>query len=281
VSAVENFADIVAAWAQREPSVQALVLIGSQSRRPDDPVWRADAQSDWDFQIITSNPQLFADAAWTRGLAGAEVRAYAVREARLGDVPKIAAVFAGAEADFVILPAARLDQLKQATELGQHSSAGEVRRNLQSVAVVLRPGWRFLKGAETWEPYYRWIVAEVPDPRLDDAAARSLAEGFVCDYVWTLRKLERGELLAAQRMLHRELAETNFRLLHELKLRRNERSFPDARRIERVAGANEVAGVTVAAMPAAASLHAAVVGSGATLRELMSALAPGWRWPLL
>ena len=280
MSPVRNFAEVVAAWAGREPTMEALVLIGSQTREADDAVWRADAQSDWDFQIVTSRPEMFFDSAWTRGLEGGTLRAYALREARLGDVPKINAVFAEGEADFVILPAGRLGQLRQATEGGQHRSAGEVRRQLQSLAIVIRPGWRFLHGAEAWEPFYRQIVAEVPDPRLDDAAARALADGFVCDWVWVRRKLERGELTAAQRVLHRELAETNFRLLHELKLRRGERSFPEARRIERVAAAADLAAVTVDATCAPAALHAAAAKSAATCRELMRGLVGGaWRWP--
>jgi hypothetical protein len=95
------------------------------------------------------------------------------------------------------------------------------------------------------------------------------------------RKIARGELLTAQRMLHRELAETNFRLLHELKLRRGERSFPEARRIERVAAEAELAAVSVCATLGAEALEAAVDKSAATLCTLMKALVgEGWRWPL-
>lgn len=282
MSGTENFADTVATWAQHEPSVEALVLIGSRTRPPADTLWRADAFSDWDFQVVTSKPQMFSDTSWTHGLEGTEVRAYAHREARLGDVPKISVVFKGAEADFILLPAPRLKQLRQATLLGQHREPGEVRRNLQSLAIVLRPGWLFLKGAETWEPFYRSVLKEVPDPRLDDAMVRTISDGFVCDYVSARRKLERGELLTVQRMLHRDLAEVNFRLMHELKLRRGERSFPEARRIERVATPGEISSLCVNALPNAGLLHAAIEQSAATLRALVDALAGGtWRWPIL
>jgi len=268
------------AWAEHEPAVQAVTLIGSRVREADDTVWRADAQSDWDFQIITTRPGIFAEAAWTRGLAGTEVRAYAARTARIGGVPKVNALFAGAEVDFVVIPAGQLRLLKFCFRLGLHRREGRMRRAAQALAVVIRPGWRFLKGAKTWEPFYRRVVAEVPDARLNDEAVRRLAEGLVCDHVWTLRKLERGELLAAQRMLHRELAETNFRLLHELKLRRGERSFPEARRIERVATAAELADVGVDAPLEAMALRAAADQSAATCRELTRALTgAAWRRP--
>lgn len=270
----------MAAWAEREPSVTALVLIGSQTRSTKDSIWHPDAQSDWDFQIVTSNPQMFFDSNWTKGLKGAEIRAYAVREARLGDVPKINAVFADVEADFVLLPLERLEQLRQATDLGQHRLAGEVRRNLQSLAIVIRPGWHFLKGAKIWEPFYQSIISEVPDARMDDVAVRSIAEGFVCDYVWALRKLERGELLAVQRMLHRELVEVNFKLMHELKLRRDERSFPEARRIELVTNQKELMSLSVSSSPDAHALKTALKHAADTQRSLVNLLlGASWHWP--
>ncbi|MSU25015.1 MAG: hypothetical protein EXS32_14505 [Opitutus sp.] len=207
------------------------------------------------------------------------LRTYAVRIARLGAVPKIAVLFAGAEADLVIQPAAKLRLARLAMALGLHRREGAVRRRLQELAVVIRPGWKFLKGAEAWEPFYRRVVAEVPDARLNGAELQALADGFVIDAVWTVRKIERGELLAAQRMIQRELAEVNFRLLHEWRLRRGERSFPEARRIERIAAPAELASVTVHAALAASALRAAVEESSATLRGLMGALEADWRWP--
>jgi len=280
VSLRGNFADVVTEWAAREPSVRALVLIGSQVRSADDAVWRADAQSDWDFIVITSRPAMFADATWTRGLAGAKLLAYAARSTRVGRVPKANTIFAGAEADFVAQPARLLRVGRMLMTLGWHRRDGWLRRSLQDLAVVIRPGWKFLKGAEDWEPFYQRVVAEVSDARLSDGAARSLADVFVCDWLWVMRRIDRGELHAAQRWLHRELAEVNFRLLHELKLRRGERSFPEARRIERVAATDELGTVTVDAALNTAALRAAVEKSAQTLRGLMGALmGDAWRWP--
>jgi hypothetical protein len=256
------------------------VLIGSRERANGDRIWRADSLSDWDFQIITSRPAMFGDRDWTRGLVGTEVRAYAARTARIGGVPKVNAVFAGAEADFVIIPTKLLRRIKAATALGKHRREGPLRRSLQDLAVVIRPGWRFIKGGRAWEAFYRRVVREVPDPRLGDGAARRLAEGFFCDWIWTRRKIARGEFLAAQRMLHRELAETNYRLLHELRLRRGDRSFPEVRRIERIAGPAELAAVTVESRPRRAALEAALEKSAAACKSLMRSLVGGeWRWP--
>jgi hypothetical protein len=106
-----------------------------------------------------------------------------------------------------------------------------------------------------------------------------LAEAFVCDYVFTRRKVQRGELCAAQRWLHHQLAETNFRLLHELRLRCGKTSFPDARRLEQLEDPLG-GGATVAAVPTAASLHVALEVAAGTHRQLITALVgAAWRWP--
>ena len=64
---------------------------------------------------------------------------------------------------------------------------------------VIRPGWRFLKGGETWDEFYKKTVADVDDPRLSDDEAKRIANIFICDYIWVARKIDRGELIAAQR----------------------------------------------------------------------------------
>jgi hypothetical protein len=120
----------------------------------------------------------------------------------------------------------------------------------------------------------------VPDPRLSDEAACELAECFICDYVWILRKIRRGELRTAQRTLYQELAEVNLKLLHELKQRRNEKSFTKARRIEKIASLAELDAITVDARIEAAALLAAVEKCAGTCRGLMQALmGAAWRWP--
>ncbi len=273
-----DFGEAMTAWAQRTPAVKALVLIGSRERKATDEIWRADPESDWDFQIITSAAGRFSNSDWTREIGkNFEIRAYASRVARIGGVPKVNAIFTGVETDFVILSAGMMRLLKWLVLLGRHRMEGKVRRGLQDLAIVIRPGWRFLHGSEAWDPFYRKVVAEVPDLRLSDEAARGLAHAFACEQLWTLRKIARGELSAAQRMLHRELAETNFRLLHELKLRRSERSFPEGRRIERVASARELEAVCVRATLDAGQLRAAVDHSATTCERLMRDLV-GETW---
>ncbi len=275
-----DFGEAMTQWADRDPAISGLVLIGSRERPETDELWRADAHSDWDFQVITSKPKQFENSSWARDLPGFELQAYAVRPAIIGGVPKVNAVFSNAEADFVIIPAVSARLLRLCIALGLHRGEGRARRHVQDLAEVIRPGWRFLKGGERWETLYRIAVGAVPDPHLEDQDVSQLAEGFVCDYVWTLRKITRGELVTAQRMLHLGLAETNLRLFHELKQRRGERTFTKARRIEWVAKKDEIMELCVEAPLESHALHAAVEQSALTCRKLVKALiGDAWRWP--
>jgi len=271
------FADTFAAWASTQPSIKAAVLIGSHIR-PEGAPNAADLSSDWDFQVVTSAPRLFSDGEWTRELAGRELRLYAVRPA-FGGVQKVTALFADAETDFVVIPSVQLRLARIAFALGLHRRPGPARRGLADLAVVIRPGYRLIKGAEAWATFYDRVIRDVPDPRLDDAEVVSLANGFVCDVVWIQRKLARGELLAAQRMLYQSLAETNYRLLHEARLRRGEPSYPEARRLERVCTPDEVGMMGLEGRLTPEDLSRTTSEARKTLERLMGRLVPAWKWP--
>lgn len=278
---MSDLGKLMAEWSAQQPSVSGLVLIGSRVRFERSPVDSADEHSDWDFHVITSNPALFGNSAWVSELDGVRALAYAVRPAVIGGVPKVNAVFSCGEADLVVIPEQALAGLEAKVAEGAHLSEGPVRKGMQDIAEVIRPGWRFLKGRERWGRLYEKAVAEVSDPHLSDDAVRQLGEAFVCDYVWTLRKIARGEFHAAQRVLHRELGEVNYQLLHELRFRRGERTFTKARRIEQIINREELDWVTISPSLDRQSLEVAIERAAATCRKLMKDLLGGtWRWPL-
>ncbi len=265
-------------WAQAEPSVQALVLIGSQVRAG--ATGGADDHSDWDFQLITSRPELFDDRAWTQQLNCGPVIAYVLREGRLGAAQKVSALFAGGEIDLVIMPAKRLKLARRLFQFGLASKLRALREGLGGLSVVLRDGYRFIKGEAEWGVFFRRIATEIAPTRLSDEQVRQLAEGFVCDYVSTLRKVDRGEFLAAQRWLHHHLVEVNFRLLHELRQRKGLASFPDGRRLEFLSTESEK--IAVAATLGSQPLRSAVEKAAAVHRDLVAELVGAtWRWPEL
>lgn len=270
--------DTFVAWARREPSVVGLVLIGSRCRSSVD-VAAADRFSDWDYQVVTSRPGLFSDRAWLRAAGLPEPLAYTARLGRLARVSKVTAIFPGAELDLVLLPAGKLRHARWVRTLG---FGALLARNaaLGELALVLRPGHRVIKGGAGWEDFFQWIVTVAPPPRIDDREVAALAEGFVCDYVSTCQKIERGELHAAQRWLHANLAEVNFRLAHELRLRRGQPSFPDARRIEALGDPTLAAALAVNAALDLQSLARAVEHSAETCRKTVAALiGAAWQWP--
>ena len=265
-------------WAQREPSIAALVLIGSRARPHASGITAADELSDWDFQVVTSRPGIFASPDWIQASGLGEPIAYAVRPGRLGTATKVSAVLREGELDLVVIPAARLRLAKWLSGMGLVARFASVRHSLSGLATVLRDGHQVMIGEKKWGAFFRRVAVEFPPLRLNDAALRALAEGFVCDYVSTRHKIERGEFLAAQRWVHLQLAEVNFQLLHELRQRRGEPSMPDVRRIERLSFDSR--GIAVNALPTAEGLRAAIDKCAATLRELMQELVGDtWRWP--
>ncbi|HVU34929.1 MAG TPA: hypothetical protein VHE61_15960 [Opitutaceae bacterium] len=270
--------DAVIAWAQRDASVDGLILIGSRVRAPGPGA--ADQYSDWDFHIITSNPDRFRTAAWTRDSGIPAPLAYVARGGRLGSATKVSAVFAAGQLDLVVIPTRQVRQMRWLWRLGLATRLPAAAKGLADLAVVIRAGYRVLKGDRLCGDVYARVAKDIPTPRLSDEGVRELAEGFVCDYVSTRQKIARGELIAAQRWLHHLLVETNFRLLHELRLRRGEASMPDARRVEQLAPLEQADLVRVAAVPDAESLTDACEQAADALRALARDLiGDSWHWP--
>lgn len=264
-------------WAEADPAVVLLVQIGSRARA--EGAWgAAQADSDWDFQLATTEPARFADATWL-GTLGLTPLVYVARPGRLGSADKVTAVFPAGVLDLVIIPATALRGAGIIPPGGFASYPPAARQALTDLSAVLRGGYRIRKGGAEFVALYESVTREVPPARLSDSAVRQVADGFVCDYLSTRQKLARGEWAAAQRWLHHQLAEANFRLLHEWRERQGLPSFPDARRLETLPGLR-AADVTVAALPTAESLQPAVEAAAATLRGLVDSLLAGtWRWP--
>ena len=268
---------LISTWAAADPALALCVLIGSQARAGD-PATGPDAGSDWDFQLATTAPERFADGAWLAAL-GLSPLAYALRPGRLGSALKATAVTARGEIDLVILPTEPLRGLARLVVGGALPPEPVARQALTDLAAVLAGGYRILKGEAEFGAFYARVASAIPPARLDDGEVRRLAEGFVCDYVALRRRLARGELLAARRALHLQLAEGNARLLHELRLRRGLPSFPDVRRLERL----DPAAAARLALPDtadAAGLHAGALTAAQTCRDLLQELlGTAWRWP--
>ncbi len=269
--------ELMAEWAKADEEIAMLALIGSRARDRADPL-AADESSDWDFHLGTDAEQRFDDSRWLTHL-GLEPLHYVNRAGRLGSARKVTAIFATTEVDCVILPLASLRAAARQVLQGWPSVPPPLYHATADLASVLQGGFRFLKGGDEFGAFYEFAANRVSQARLSDAAAVGLADGFVCDYVATRKKIRRGEFIAARRWLHVQLFETNLRLLHELRQRRHLPSQPDGRRLEFL-GEPRLAGWVCDARLEAAPLTAATERAASTLRELMGDLVgAGWSWP--
>lgn len=267
-------------WATVQAHVHALVQIGSQVRRSSE-IDAADLFSDWDFQVISSCPGIFEDFEETAARFGCPL-VVSVRQGRIGAPRKVTILFPEGELDIVVIPVLQFNQVSELVRLRNHLSNASAMRSLEDLASVLAGGYRILKGDSVVIELFDFIRSGIRIPHLNDADVRGLANGFVCDYVSTIRKIQRGEHLAAQRWLHHNLAEVNFRLAHELRQRAGLSSFPDARRVERLGDEALRSALEVQAEVTRDSLTKAAQKCVVSFRGLIEALLRGdWTWPQL
>ena len=181
--------------------------------------------------------------------------------------------------DLVLVPARQLQLVRLAVRCGLHRHSRILQVALNEIATCLNSGFQFIKGEKDWGGFYSWIVDEMPGVRVNDDEAKALADGFLCDLLWVFQKLERGEFSAAQFVLHRSLAETNFRLLRELRLRRGQSlpSFGLGRRVESLLTPSELKWVKVNARLNADELRGAAGRALVGLRALMAEIVPTWQ----
>jgi len=276
-SSQSNLLPALTAWLQAEPSVSAAVVFGSQVRKLGEP-GAADDWSDVDLHLVTTASANIEQTNWAAALPSQHFCRQVVRPAT-GGVRKITALFSEGEADMVILPARRLRLASLAMSLGLHRKNGSLRYALNSLSTIMRGGYRFLKGERKWGAFYAKVVADMPGYRISDDEVNNLVEIFLCDLLWVLQKLERGELVAAQRILHRSLIEINILLLHEARIRQSRPTFQQARRVEQLTSPAELRAVQLSSRLDHNDLRLAAWQTFDGMKFLMAELQPAWSVP--
>lgn len=266
-------------WAHNRPDVPVVLLLGSRARRQTE-IGSADGGSDWDFHVVASNISLFMDAGWTRSAGLSAPLAYVARPGRISPVAKTSALFPEGGLDLVLLSLAKLQVAKLMMRIGLAERNTRIRNALAHLTLVLSPGYRIVKGDSSWKRFFTSVISQIPAPRLDDHSISEIMDAYVIDYESTRRKILRGEYLAAQRWLHTQLAETSFRLLHELRLRSNKPTFPDGRRLESICDDRLLNAMRVSSLPDRKGLLDALEKNAQTCREIAKELVgTKWRWP--
>lgn len=263
----------VSAWLQTDSTVVSAVLFGSQASG----VMKSDTWSDLDLHVITPSSRRLENIDWARTLVAEDFCGKVVRPATAG-VKKITAVFKSGQIDMVVVPLRRIDRLRRLRHCARVLSRPTVQVALNEMATCLRSGYRFLKGESEWGAFYTWVVRDMSGVRLSDMAIVQLADAFVCDLLWTLQKLERGEMMAAQYALHRQLSEVNFRLIRERRLRRCQPlpSFGIGRHVEFMLPRNELSWLEVDARLLPEEIHRASWKLYDGLCNMMKDLVPIW-----
>ena len=269
----------VVAWLESESAIKAAILFGS-SVRASSGTDRPDNWADIDLHIITTSACSLESVNWSRVLPREKFCLQIVRPAT-GGVRKVTVLFASGQIDLVLVPASQIYLARIAMWLGLHRRSYRLLVALNEVHTCLQSGYRFLKGEKAWGAFYSRIMTELPGVRLSDREVFNLAAVFLCELLLVLKKLERGELAAAQYALHRSLAETNFRLIRELRLRRGQPlpSFGLARHVETSLSASELAWVEIDARLDREGLRRATLRSFTGLKALMEQLVPEWSVP--
>lgn len=268
---------ILARWLESEASIRSAVLFGSHARPRLHPA-AADPWSDIDLHLITDDPQGILAMDWPARLPELEIE-LTVARAATGGVSKLSLLTTIGEADLVLVPTRRMRLANLITQLGLQRMFPHLDGALNSFATVMSGGYRFLKGESSWGKFYANTVARQPGFRISDRQARRMAEDYLYDLLWIIKKLKRGELVAAQRTFHRSLLETNIALLHELRLRQGRTTFQQARRVEKLLSPEELQTVAVNASLDGESLRRALKINLEGLKSLMGQLTPTWKIP--
>jgi hypothetical protein len=262
---------------QDDRNIVSAVVFGSRGRSAS-ALGAADRWSDIDLHLIVKDPARLILRSWAEAIPGCELVLHLVHTIPAG-VQKVTILFTGAEINLILLPAGALRAVRLASRLGLHRHWKKLNFPLNEMATVMRGGYRFLKGERAWGPFYARVVRDLPGKRIDEAAAGRLADTFLRDQLRLRQKIERGELVSAQRILHVFLMEIIFKLLHEIRLRQGLPTFGEGRRVEKLLNGEELRYAQVSARLDADELRAAATRTLATLRHYMAELAPRWSPP--
>lgn len=266
------------AWLQENALVQSAVLFGSTAATFDDPTLR-DASADIDLHIVSPRPGELEHVPWSRCFPGQGFCLQAVRPAT-GGVRKATVIFDSGQLDLVLVPSTWMHVATVGLRLRLERRSRAFATAVNEMATCLHSGYRFLKGEPTWGRLYQRVAA-LPGVRLSDAQITAAAGAFLCDLLWVLQKLERGEVVAAQHIVHTRLQDTNLRLWRELRRRQAGElpSFGLGRRIETLGSEKERALLTLNGSANVSDLRRVAWQCLAALEQIMAGLVAAWCVP--
>ncbi len=272
-----NIPEPIAQWIASEKAICSAVHFGSGAMAESEV---NDKWSDVDLHIVTCDVGKLKSTDWAAVMPDMGFRFQAIREAT-GGVEKLTVIFQTGQMDLILVPQSQMNLARWGMRLGFQQWHRKLRIALDEINTCLRSGFSFIKGEDKWGSFYQHVAKEMSGVRLNDSAITALADVAAVDVLWVWQKIARGEYCAAQHVLHCSLAETNFRLLRELRLRRDQYlpSFGLGRRVETLASPDELSWVTIDAGANADDLRSATLTATRGLEALMNQLGIAWSLP--
>lgn len=265
-------------WIERENSIKSAVLFGSHARCAGH-VASADELSDIDLHLVVKPRRALEAVDWAAVFKGFNLLMVTNRTA-IGGARKLTLTAREGQIDLVVIWLPLMQIARLGVAIGWHKRNGLLANALNNMATIMSGGYLFIKGEQEWGSFYARVVNEMPGVRISDVEAAVMANHFICDFLHFQKRVRRGEHIAAQRMLHLTLAEKNISLLHELRLRRGQLTFQQARRLELLSNTAELDVVRVNACLSEKDLFDAGAKLVAGLLALMEALVPDWKPPV-
>ncbi|HEY5079282.1 MAG TPA: hypothetical protein VII43_05525 [Opitutaceae bacterium] len=264
----------ISAWAHAQGDIKALVQIGSRVQEGA----VVDPWSDYDYQLITTEPGKYRDGSFCREIGPCWVSGSHVA---FGNSLKITAVYEGAlEADFIVLKSmdVAIATLALRWPGTEHLWPRVLRRGVADLRIVVGPGWRMVKGGAAWERRYSRINPLRPEMTGQEFAA--LCCNFWAQAVWAAKKAQRGEFRASQRGIHEHLAEGCLRILQEEAILAGRKAYPLGRRAETWLTQEQLGGTASGTRPDRAALLAAVGEAARVFSASSAAVAAARGWSL-
>ena len=256
-------------WARQLPDLDALVQIGSRVQ----PDANVDEWSDWDYHLIVRSPARYFNTDWPAQIAPCWGAHFEWTERA---VVKLSAVFEGGfEVDFVLL---RAWQVKLTYAAMRYPGARgcfppALRRGIDNLRLVARPGYRVILGGATWEQRVKSLEVAWPLPEFLQDDFQDHMAAFWRHAVWVFKKIMRGELRASQRWLHLELREHVYSLLLEEARLAGRRPRPEARKAEQWLDETRLRQTAITTGPDQAILARALMAELTLFREVSASVA--------
>jgi len=263
-------------WISGNVNIRSAVVFGSTARVLNEGMGIREGKSDIDIHVVSTSAKWIGNVDWNEEIGKGEFCLCASRTAT-GGVKRWSIIYSSSQIDMVVVPAIMMYMAKLGYRLGLHRRIRSLHVALNEMASCLRMGYVFIKGEYQWGGFYR-DVSRLPGVRLVESEIVELANAAVCDCFWVLQKLERGELIAAQHVLHSRVVDTNLRLLREMRIRESLLlpSFGLGRNLESLLKPSELAAIRVSSLANVNDLETATRGALAELQRLVYRLCPSW-----